>query len=296
MSQRCVDRLQAAVINQGPLCVGLDPVFERLPEELKGRAESRRDKAKACGGFARLVVDAVADIVGVVKIQVACFERFGATGYQELEETVEHARRAGMVIISDCKRGDIGSTMQAYVDYHLSALGADAMTLSPYMGRDVFSPLEPLLAQGKGAFFLVRTSNPGAAEVQSAAGDAEPLYRRTAALVTAWQRDFPPDESDYLPAGAVVGATAPQELAELRRNFPSLFFLVPGYGFQGGTAQDVSPAFDSNGGGAVVNASRSVLYAFRLEDGGEQDDWQQAVRQKAQASQAELGAAAHDGH
>lgn len=295
MTERFVDRLQRTVLDKGPLCVGLDPVFEALPAELRESGPGIGGQVRAAGRFAREVIDAVKDIVGVVKLQVAFFERYGAAGFRELEETARHARAAGLLVISDCKRGDIGSTMQAYVEYHLGLLGADAMTLNPYMGRDVLDVLAPQLEAGKGAFMLLRTSNPAAAEVQGTCEQPDALYRRMAGMIAGWQAGLAAGASGYLPVGAVVGATGRLELAELRSSCQRLFFLVPGYGRQGATTADVAGAFDSQCGGAVVNASRSVLYAFREDSGLEETDWRRAVRRQASKTQDELAAAALGG-
>lgn len=288
MKPRFVDRLQAGVLSKGPLCVGLDPVFERLPSELRENQRSRGEQARACGRFSRQVVDAVKDLVAVVKVQVAYFEFFGVAGYRELEETVRHARECGLLVISDCKRGDIGSTMRAYADYHLHFLGADAMTINTYMGSDVLESLSPYIQEGRGAFMLVRTSNPGAEQVQGGMEQNQPLYRRMARLACDWQIEYRQGEFPYLPAGVVAGATAPDDLAEIRASFPELFLLIPGFGHQGGTANDVAAAFDEHGGGAVVNSSRSVIYAFAGKHEFAPGGWQHVVRREAEYSQQQL--------
>ncbi|MBN1807497.1 MAG: orotidine-5'-phosphate decarboxylase [Planctomycetes bacterium] len=285
-------RLNAAVRDYGPLCVGIDPFFPSLPPELRERVVTRTEEAAAVGIFADSIIDAVEGIVGVLKFQVGYFEKYGAAGYVELESAVRRARNAGFVVIADAKRGDIGSTMKAYADFYMEVLDVDAVTLNPYMGSDVVKPFLPYAERGKGAFLLSRTSNAAAAELQEvSAREGHPYYLYLTERVLSWQQDLEPDNDGYLPFGIVAGATAPEEMALLRSRFPQLPMLVPGFGFQGGSAEDTAPAFDGNGTGAVVNSSRGIIYAFAGDSVPR--DWREAISDAARSAQVALKNAAN---
>lgn len=278
----------AAALSRTPACVGLDPVIERLPEPL--RAE-HWEPARAIEHFCRAVLDALVDggrpIVGIVKPQAACFERYGSAGWTALERTVRHARDLGLVVILDAKRGDIGVTAEHYAAA-ARGLGADAITVSAYLGPET---VEPYLAAGLGVFVLVRTSNPGSDVVQSRAlaeggTVAEMMAGHVRALGTG--RPAPGGLSSV---GAVVGATQAAEGPALRRLMPDTPLLIPGYGAQGGTAEDVRrlvrPGFRSPAeAGVIVNASRSVLYPAAPDPAS----WQGAIADAARALVADLAA------
>ncbi|HHN46822.1 MAG TPA: orotidine-5'-phosphate decarboxylase [Planctomycetes bacterium] len=281
------ERLRRAVETHGPLCVGIDPTVEALPEELREKAGTAAEQAAAIGIFADAVTEAVEGIAGVVKFQVGFFERYGAAGYVALETAVKKAKHAGFIVIADCKRGDIGSTMKAYARYYMDVLDVDAVTLNPYMGRDVIEPFIPYVSRGKGAFLLVRTSNAAAAEVQEvSASEGHPYHLYLTGRIAAWQDGLARDEAGYLPMGVVAGATAPEDIRRIRSRHPELLMLVPGFGFQGGTADDVAGAFDAEGNGAVVNSSRAVIYAFG--DAGAGKDWRASISEAARSAQAVL--------
>lgn len=272
------DRLADAVERKrSQLVVGLDPVHEQLPGEL--RAEPAPDAfVRFCCG----IVDAVAPHAVAVKPQSAFFEALGADGVRAFEQVCEYARAAELLVIADAKRGDIGSTARAYAAAFVEPRGdapplADAVTVNPYLGGDA---LEPFLAacrrDGAGLFCLVKTSNPGGADVQDATlSDGRPLWQHVAGLVRAWGDDLV-GERGLSAVGAVVGATFPREVAEARRLLPRAVLLLPGVGAQGGSPADVAPAFAGGPASALVAASRSVIYAYRA--GG---DWRSAAGDEA---------------
>ncbi len=272
------DRLQAAVEATGsPVCVGLDPRFDRLPDELAGGA-GRDAEAKAIEAFCEGIIDAVADIVPAVKIQSAYFERYGSAGVALYERMVARCHDAGLIVIGDVKRGDIGSTAETYAAAHLCGENSpDAITVNPYFGADGLAPFAATASrEGKGVFMLVRTSNPSAAQVQDFAdADGRHFYEHMAAQVAELGEEFS-SQSGYSCVGAVVGATYPDEARRLRDIMPRQIFLVPGYGAQGASADDCAASFKPDGTGAIVNASRSVIYAFGREEYAK-PDWREAV-------------------
>jgi orotidine-5'-phosphate decarboxylase len=271
------DRVALAVERKrSQLVVGLDPVLELLPVELRGDAHLGRDHAAdAVGRFCCGIVDAVAPVAVAVKPQLAFFEALGADGIRALEGVCAYAREAGLLVIADGKRGDIGSTARAYAAAQLEGSPplADAATVNPYMGRD---SLEPFLGaarrSGGGLFCLVKTSNAGGAEVQDLTlSDGRKVWQQVAELVREWGEDLV-GEHGLSSVGAVVGATFPREVAEARRLLPSAILLLPGVGAQGATPADVARAFTSGPASALVAVSRGVIYAFR--NGG---DWRSAA-------------------
>ncbi len=278
MPTRFADLLFRAIATAGsPACVGLDPVIEKIPQAVPGGHPADRLET-----FSRGVIDAVRGIVGVVKPQSACFERYGSLGYAALERVVAYARDAGLLVILDAKRGDIGVTAEHYAA-GVQSLGAHAITLSGYMGP---SSVEPFLASGLGVFVLVRTSNPDSDRVQACQlRDGRTVAGALADMVLSLGEGRC-GESGYSDAGAVVGATKSHEGQRLRHVLPRHWFLVPGYGAQGGTLADIRLLLDSKRSGVVVNASRSVLYASTPPGGC----WQDAVAQAARALRDDLAA------
>jgi orotidine-5'-phosphate decarboxylase len=283
------DRLTAAVDALGaPACVGLDPEVSRLPAPLLD--PSRRADRRACADAARAfcvgVVDAVTGVVPAVKPQVAYFEAMGAPGVAALEDVVAHARSRGLLVILDAKRGDIGSTARAYAAATLrddGPIGADAVTLSPYLGDESLRPFLDETDGGKGLFLLVRTSNPGAGAWQ--AGGSPSFADR----VAAWIRDANATRrgaSGFGPVGAVIGATIGDEAAAWRAAMPSAWFLVPGYGAQGATAAACLPHRGPGRLGALVVSARGVLYAPSGVPEG--DGWQEGVAARARAFAADV--------
>ncbi len=266
MESPFVDRLAAAVRRlASPVVVGLDPRWEQLPEPLRAGAEAPADQARAFATFCRGVIDVVAPLVPAVKPQAAFFEQLGPAGMAALAEVIAHAQSKGLLVILDGKRNDIGSTAEAYARGYLgrgvSAWGADALTVSPYLGDDSLTPfVEVARERDAGLFVLVKTSNPGGGMLQDLSVDGRPLYRHVADYVERLADDTA-GQCGYGAVGAVVGATYPEQLAELRAAMPHTWFLVPGYGSQGGTAADVAGGFDADGLGAIVNNSRGIIFA-----------------------------------
>lgn len=279
------DRMAFAARRRGnPVCVGLDPRWESLPTEFRNRGgDTQSLKADAYAGFCNAVVDVVAPLVPIVKIQAAFFEEVGPAGMLAMGRVIQHAKQGGLLVIVDGKRNDIGSTAQAYARGYLgadSAWGADALTVSPYLGDDSLTPfVEVARERGAGVFVLVKTSNPGGRMLQDLECDGRTLYARMAEHVEALAAQTT-GECGYGSVGAVVGATYPAQLAELRRMMPHTWFLVPGFGSQGGTSGDVAAAFDSTGLGAVVNNSRGIIFAHTRPEYFERfgsSRWQDAV-------------------
>jgi orotidine-5'-phosphate decarboxylase len=291
------DRLADAVERKRTqVVVGLDPVLDMLPVELRGEATAgRAAAASAVQRFCTGIVDAVAPYVVAVKPQVAFFEALGSDGWRALEHVSTHAREAGLLVIGDAKRGDVGSTARAYAAAFLERRDrepplVDALTVSPFLGRDSLDPFFAACRRdGAGLFVLVRTSNPGAAELQDAAlSDGRPLWRQLAELVDQWGQDLV-GARGLSSVGAVVGATVPRIVGEARRQMPRAIILLPGVGAQGATPADVARAFTSGPASALVNASRSVIYAYR---GAPDDDWRAAAAAEAARLQSAVWAAA----
>src|ERR687891_2108322 len=286
------DRLADAVDRKrSQLLVGLDPRADLLPVELRGEAHlSREAAAEACARFCTGLVDAVAPYVVGVKPQLAFFEALGADGVRAYEDACEYARAAGLLVVADGKRGDIGSTARAYADAYLeerpgAAPPVDALTVNPYLGSD---SLEPFLAacrrSGTGLFCLVKTSNAGSADVQDATlSDGRRVWQQVAELVSEWGEGLVGDRG-LSSVGAVVGATYPRAVAEARRLMPQAILLLPGVGAQGATPADVARAFTSGPASALVPVSRSVIYAFRVEGA----DWRKAAAAEAARLRGEV--------
>ena len=295
------DRLAEAVRRAGnPLCVGLDPRWESLPKALRERfpADSLDALAAAFEAFCLRVLELVSRQVGVVKPQSAFFEACGPAGLVALQAVIRRAKELGLVVILDSKRGDIASTAAASAD---AAFGgpavagrrnpvwaADALTVNPYLGRDAVEPFIQSARQAAGGLFvLVRTSNAGAGQFQDLDCGGKKLYRHVAAAVAQWNAGGL-GTCGLGDIGAVVGATHPRELAELRGELPNVWFLVPGYGAQGGSAKDVAAAFRGDGLGAVVNSSRGITFPFHPDD----SDWEAAIIAAADRAAGDLRAAA----
>jgi len=265
------DRLGEAVARKHTqLVVGLDPVVERLPRELDGDI----------GAFCRGIVDAVEPYAVAVKPQSAFFEAHGVDGMRAFWDACAYARAAGLLVIADAKRGDIGSTAEAYAQAFSGR--ADAVTVNPYLGGDSVAPfIEAARRDGSGVFCLVKTSNPGSADVQDVAlADGRRVWELVAGLVGQWGAEELGD-GGLSAVGAVVGATFPQEIAQARRLLPNAPFLLPGVGAQGGTTADLAQAFTGNPASALVSASRSVIYA-------EGTDWREAAGAEAHRLAGEI--------
>jgi orotidine-5'-phosphate decarboxylase len=271
------DRLADAVERKrSQLVVGLDPVVEQMPAEVDG------DLFAFCSG----IVDAVAPHAVAVKPQSAFFEAHGADGVRAFAHVCEYARAAGLIVIADVKRGDIGSTARAYAQAYIPL--ADAVTVNPYLGGDSIEPfLQACRREGGGIFCLVKTSNPGSADVQDVElADGRRLWQHVAELVRGWGEDLV-GERGLSAVGAVVGATFPREVAEARELLPRSVLLLPGIGAQGASPADVAAAFAAGPASALVSASRSVLYAHK-EGGG---DWRSAAGAEAERLAREVWSA-----
>jgi orotidine-5'-phosphate decarboxylase len=286
LTQHFTDQLSLAVRRLGsPVVVGLDPRWEQLPAAFRSGGDASWDaQARAYATFCNGVVDVVAALVPAVKIQVAFFEELGPAGMTAMAKVVDHAHQRGLLVIVDGKRSDIGSTAVAYARGYLgrgaSAWQADALTINPYLGDDSLTPfVEVATERGAGLYVLVKTSNPGSGMLQDLVADGKKLYRRVARHVELLATETA-GECGYGSVGAVVGATYPEQLAELRAAMPHTWFLVPGFGSQGGTANDVAASFDDHGRGAIINNSRGILFAHsRREYADRFGDarWQEAV-------------------
>jgi len=286
------DRLDAGLRRCGnPVLVGIDPRAEMLPESVLAQEDdvSPTGQARAFSVFCRGVVDVVAPLVAIVKVQAAFFEQLGPPGMTVLAEVIEYAQERGLLVILDGKRNDIGSTAAAYARGFLgrgtlSAWGADALTVNAYLGDDSLEPfVEVAKERAAGVFVLVKTSNPGGGMFQDLVADGRPVYRHVAEMVER-VAGRTAGTCGYGAVGAVVGATYPQQLKELREAMPHAWFLVPGFGAQGGTARDVAGAFDAQGTGAIVNNSRGIIFAYRQGKHAERfgaSRWQEAVEAAA---------------
>jgi len=273
------DRLADAVDTKGnPCCVGLDPRIELIPEPLRRQVVGHEPlsceaAARLVGVFCQEVLDIVAPLVPVVKVQAAFFERLGPPGYRAYVETVRYARERGLVVIADVKRSDIGSTAAAYAEAHVGVasaegvelfdLGADACTVNPYFGLDGVEPfINEAVNHDRGVFVIVRTTNPGAETIQGLSCKGVPLFMRIGALVHQWGEEHV-GRTGYSCVGAVVAGNQPSDAAKLRRLMPQAYFLVPGFGAQGAGPAEVANAFDSRGRGAIVSSSRAIIFAHR---------------------------------
>ncbi|MCZ2342234.1 MAG: orotidine-5'-phosphate decarboxylase [Bacteroidales bacterium] len=273
------DRLAETVRATGTaLCVGLDPRWAMLPHSLRERhADHGLDGlADAYAEFCLRVLDLVTPVARVIKPQAAFFELAGPAGMRALSQVLDRARELGCVTILDAKRGDIASTATAYADAAFAGAptpsgtipvwNADALTVNPYLGEDAVAPfVQAARSDDRGVFVLVRTSNPGGGLFQNLICEGRPLYRHVGDAVARWNAETL-GTCGFGAIGAVVGATHPRELVELRAALPDVWFLVPGYGAQGGTAADVRAAFRSDGLGAIVNSSRGITFPFHPDD------------------------------
>jgi orotidine-5'-phosphate decarboxylase len=278
------DRLAEAVQRRGPLCVGLDPRWEMLPDEITSKHPE--NPASAYYEFGKIVLELVAPYCACVKPQAAFFENIGWDGARALGGLLDAATDLGLPTILDAKRGDISTTATAYAQSAFRQFNADSVTVNPYLGAD---SVEPFLTEARaqerkrGLFVLVRTSNPGGGLFQNLVCEGKPLYRIVGEEVAKWN-DGGLGECGMGDVGAVVGATNPTELVELRAALPRVWFLVPGYGAQGGSADAVKAAYQPNGLGAVVNSSRGITFPYQPGDA----DWKSKIIDAAKKAQADL--------
>ena len=291
------DRLIEGIARlQNPTVAGLDPKLDYVPASIKQACFDKYGKtlegaAAALLEFNKAIIDNICDIVPAIKPQAAYYEMYGWQGVRALADTIAYAKSKGMFVITDGKRNDIGTTMEAYATAHLGvteadgesleAFGADALTVNGYLGTDGIKPLTAVCRErDKGIFVLVKTSNPSSGELQDMKlENGATVYEQMGRMCESWGEELP-GKYGYSGVGAVVGATYPEQLAEMRAKAPHTFFLVPGYGAQGGGAQDAKNAFDARGLGAVINSSRGIMCAWKKQGLGE-DDFAQAARTEA---------------
>ena len=275
-----INQLVANIKKTGaPIVVGLDPMLNYIPEQVQKKAfaeygETLEGAAEAIWQFNKGIIDATYDLIPAVKPQVAMYEQFGVEGMKAFKKTCDYAKSKGLVIIGDIKRGDIGSTSEAYAIGHVgtvkigehiySPFDEDFVTVNPYLGSDGVNPfLDVCKEEKKGIFVLVKTSNPSSGEFQDQKIDGRPLYELVGEKVAAWGSEVMGDEYSYV--GAVVGATYPEMGKVLRKVMPKAYILVPGYGAQGGKGKDLVHFFNEDGLGAIVNSSRGIIAAYKQE-------------------------------
>ena len=264
-----------------PIVVGLDPMMKFVPEYIKQAAfseygETLEGAAEAVWQYNKGIIDAVYDLIPAVKPQIAMYEQFGIPGLTAFKKTVDYCKEKDLVVIGDVKRGDIGSTSEAYAVGHLGKVQVgsrsyygfdeDFVTVNPYLGSDGVKPfLKVCEEEKKGVFILVKTSNPSSGEFQDRLIDGRPLYEHVGEQVTAWGAECMPESGSYSYVGAVVGATYPEQGRILRKIMPKTFILVPGYGAQGGKGADLVHFFNKDGLGAIINSSRGIIAAYQQE-------------------------------
>lgn len=263
---------------EAPIVVGLDPMLSYVPQHIidkayKDKGENLEGAAEAIWLYNKGIIDVTYDLIPAVKPQVAMYEQFGIEGLKAFIRTIEYAKRKGLIVIGDVKRGDIGSTSTAYATGHLGKVSIggnefrgfdeDFITINPYLGSDGIMPfIEVCKQENKGIFILVKTSNPSSGEFQDRLVDGRPLYELVGDKVAEWGEMFMGTNYSYI--GAVVGATYPEMGKKLRSLMPKTVILVPGYGAQGGKAEDLKHYFNKDGSGAIVNSSRGIIAAYKL--------------------------------
>ena len=275
-----IDRLIDRIIElQNPTCVGLDTNFDYLPDDMKmdksgDEITTFETATERITEFNMNIIDKICDIVPAVKVQVAYYEMYGYEGLKAFDYTLNYARGRGMIVIADCKRNDIGSTASCYSKAYpgstcvngkkIKSFPAEMLTVNGYLGSDGITPfVDDIKANDKSIFALVKTSNPSSGELQNLKlENGEYVYERMGALVNEWGKDTV-GKYGYSEVGAVVGATHPEEAEKLRKQLPNTFFLIPGYGAQGGNAQMLKVCFDSHGLGGIVNNSRGIICAYK---------------------------------
>ncbi len=302
-----IDKLIEKIKETGnPTVMGLDPRYEMLPKCVTEKYSlTLEGVSSAIIEYNKALIDATYDIIPAIKPQIAFYEMFGIPGMQAFKETCSYAKQKGMIVIADIKRGDIGSTAQGYSNAYLgktkigdieeSIYDVDFVTVNPYMGTDCVKPfIDDCKKYNKGLFILVKTSNPSSGELQDLKlEDGQEVYKRVANLVENWGADLR-GENGYSSIAAVVGATYPKQLQELRNIAPHTFFLIPGYGAQGGKPEDIALGFDENNLGGIVNASRSLMCAYKSDkwkDEFKEEDYAKATRAEALRMKNELNSA-----
>ena len=298
-----VDLLVEKIKEKGnPSVAGLDPKIDYVPEYIRKKAyaqygQNLKGATEAIWEFNKGLIDALSDVVPAVKPQSAFYEMYGLYGEEVMHRTISYAKEKGLYIILDVKRNDIGSTAEAYSKAYLGktmvdgvecdACGVDCVTVNPYLGTDGVLPfVNDCKAYDKAIFALVKTSNPSSGELQDLVVDDKHIYEKVAECVNKWNEDTI-GKSGYGAVGAVVGATYPEQAVVLRKLMPKSYFLVPGYGAQGGGAEGVKPCFNSDGLGAIVNSSRGIMCAYKKGDWKE-EQFAEAARAEALRMKADL--------
>ena len=286
-----------------PTVIGIDTKYDMVPEYIRSKYDDNLEGvSNAILEFNKRLIDATYDIIPAVKVNVAFYEMYGLNGMKVFEETCKYAKEKKMIVMADIKRGDIGNTAKAYSNAFLgrTVIGdreeaiydVDFVTLSPYMGTDSIKPfVEDCMKYGKGAFVIVKTSNPSSGELQDLKLESgEEVYTKVIKLVEEWGKDLI-GKYGYSSISAVVGATYPKQLEDLRKIAPHTFFLIPGYGAQGGKAEDIALGFDKNGIGGIVNSSRGLMCAYksdRWKDEFTEEEFEKATRTEAVRMRDEL--------
>lgn len=289
-----------------PTVIGLDPRYEMLPKCVTSKYDQTLEGvAKAIIEYNKALIDSTCDIIPAIKPQIAFYEMFGIPGMEAFRETCQYAKEKGMIVIADIKRGDIGSTAAGYSNAFLgktpigdkqeAIYDVDFITVNPYMGTDCVKPfIEDCKKYNKGIFILVKTSNPSSGELQDQKlENGEEVYSQVANLVEKWGEELQ-GENGYSSVAAVVGATYPEQLEQIRKIAPHTYFLIPGYGAQGGKANDIALGFDVKGLGGIVNASRSLMCAYKSDKWKDQfteENYAQATRAEAIRMKEELNQA-----
>lgn len=289
-----------------PTVIGLDPRYEMLPKCVTSKYDQTLEGvAKAIIEYNKALIDSTCDIIPAIKPQIAFYEMFGIPGMEAFRETCQYAKEKGMIVIADIKRGDIGSTAAGYSNAFLgktpigdkqeAIYDVDFITVNPYMGTDCVKPfIEDCKKYNKGIFILVKTSNPSSGELQDQKlENGEEVYSQVANLVEKWGEELQ-GENGYSSVAAVVGATYPEQLEQIRKIAPHTYFLIPGYGAQGGKANDIALGFDEKGLGGIVNASRSLMCAYKSDKWKDQfteENYAQATRAEAIRMKEELNQA-----
>ncbi len=297
---RLIDKIKQT---NNPTVMGLDPRFDMLPKCVTDKYDKTLEGvSKAILEYNKALIDETCDIIPAVKPQIAFYEMFGIPGLEAFKETCKYAKEKGMIVIADIKRGDIGSTAQGYSnaflgktkigDHEESIFDVDFVTVNPYMGTDCVKPfIEDCKKYDKGIFILVKTSNPSSGELQDLKlENGKEVYMQVADLVEKWGEDLV-GKYGYSSVSAVVGATYPEQLEQIRSKAPHTYFLIPGYGAQGGKAEDIALGFDKNGLGGIVNASRSLMCAYKSEIWKNQfteEEYAKATRAEALRMKEEL--------
>lgn len=268
-----IDRLIEKIKEKkNPSVVGLDPRINLVPNFIKEKHNRNHEnrvvaETQAILEYNKIIIDTIKDIVPCIKPQIAFYEAYGIEGLKVFKETVQYGKENNLLIIADIKRGDIGSTAEGYAKaYYLGDfVDVDSVTLNPYLGEDSIKPFTNYCTMGKGAFILAKTSNSSSKDLQDLTSNGKKIYEIMGGLIAKWGSEYI-GENGYSSVGAVVGATYPEEMKILREIMSKAFFLVPGYGAQGGTAKDVINCFNEDGLGAVVNSSRGIIGAHKKEE------------------------------